>query len=113
MRQGLAPANAWITFSDAVENQRATKYHAGDHQGVSEAISAGWAQAGVCVRLPAEERGLQFFKVREENYDLCFLAEEEGDPRLQALLTAVRSVSYEKDLQQLPGYHTENTGELH
>ena len=89
------------------------QYHAGDHHGVSEAISAGWAQAGVCVRLPAEERGLQFFKVREENYDLCFLAEEEGDPRLQALLTAVRSVSYEKDLQQLPGYHTENTGELH
>lgn len=88
------------------------QYHAGDHQAVTEAISAGWAQAGVCVRLPAEERGLQFLKVREENYDLCFLAEEEEDPRLQILLEAIRSISYKNDLQQLPGYHTDNTGEL-
>ena len=88
------------------------QYQALDHHGVAETIRTGWAQAGVCVRLSAEERGLQFLKVREENYDLCFSAAEESDPRIQALLTAVRSTFYRRDLEQLPGYHTGSTGDL-
>ena len=88
------------------------QYQALDHHGVAETIRTGWAQAGVCVRLSAEERGLQFLKVREESYDLCFPAAEESDPRIQALLRAVRSTSYRRDLEQLPGYHTGSTGDL-
>lgn len=83
-----------------------------DHHGVTETIASGWAQAGVCVRLPAEERGLRFLKVREESYDLCFPAQAESDPGIQTLLTAVRSSPYQKNLQQLPGYDTRHTGEL-
>lgn len=90
-------------------------YHhqARDHHGVTETIRSGWAQAGVCVRLPAEEQGLRFLKVREESYDLCFPAPAETEPAIQALLAAVRSSAYRKSLNQLPGYDTRDTGELH
>ncbi len=89
------------------------QHHALGHRGVTETIGSGWAQAGVCVRLPAEERGLDFLKVREENYDLCFAAEAESEPGIQALLAAVRSSAYQQDLQQLPGYDAGNTGEVY
>ena len=88
------------------------QYQALDHHGVAEIISTGWAQAGVCIRLSAEERGLRFLKVREENYDLCFSSAEESDPRIQTLLAVVSSASYREDLEQLPGYHTVSTGNL-
>jgi molybdate-binding protein/DNA-binding XRE family transcriptional regulator len=88
------------------------QYQAQDHHGVTETIRCGWAQAGICVRLPAQERGLRFLKVRTENYDLCFPAHAESEPAIQALLTAVRSNSYRRDLGQLPGYDTNHTGEL-
>ena len=83
-----------------------------NHHGVVEAIRSGLAQAGVCVRLPAEEQGLHFLKVRKENYDFCFPAKTESDPVIRTLLSAVRSRTYQKDLEQLPGYHINQTGEL-
>ena len=88
------------------------QYQALDHHGVAEIIRTGWAQAGVCIRLSAEERGLRFLKVREENYDLCFSSLEESDPRIQTLLAVVSSASYREDLEQFPGYHTGSTGNL-
>ena len=89
------------------------QYHAPDHHGVTATIRSGWAQAGVCVRLAAEERGLDFLKVREEDYDLCFPAETESEPGIQALLGAVRSRAYQQDLEQLPGYDAGDTGEVY
>ena len=83
---------------------------AGDHRGVAEAIRNGWADAGVCVRLAGEEAGLGFITVRKEPYDLCYLADEEGDPRIQALITTVRSRAFRADLSALAGYHTQETG---
>ena len=83
---------------------------ASDHRGVAEAIRNGWADAGVCVRLAGEEAGLGFLTVRKEPYDLCYLAEQEDDPRVQALIKTVRSRAFRSDLSALPGYHTEETG---
>ena len=45
-------------------------------------------------RLVGEEAGLDFLSVREEEYDFCYPAELEGDPRIQALVETVRSASY-------------------
>ena len=88
-------------------------YHhtARDHHGVSETIRTGWAQAGVCVRLPAQERGLRFLKVREESYDLCYRADLESTLPIQGLLEVLRSRSYRNDLQQLPGYEAAGAGD--
>jgi len=88
-------------------------YHhtARDHHGVSETIRTGWAQAGICVRLPAQERGLRFLKVREESYDLCYRADLESSLPVRSLLEVLRSRSYRYDLQQLPGYEAAGAGD--
>ena len=84
---------------------------AGDHAGVVETIRTGWAQAGVCIRLCAEEAGLEFLVARDEDYDLCYRSDLEDDPRLVALFDAVRSRSFRRAIGELPGYDASRTGE--
>jgi molybdate-binding protein/DNA-binding XRE family transcriptional regulator len=84
-----------------------------DHRGVAEAVRSGWADAGVCLRLAAEEAGLDFLPVRREPYDLAYPEALEPDPRLRALIDAVRSPSYRRSLAALPGYDTAESGEVH
>ncbi len=55
---------------------------------------------------------MEFLSVREEEYAFCIPAELESDPRLQALIEAVRSPSYRGMLKDLPGYNSTETGEL-
>lgn len=88
-------------------------YHhiAADHVAVVETIRTGWAQAGICVRLPAAEAGLDFLVAREEDYDFCFRSDLEHDPRIQALLRAIRSHAFRRSIDELPGYHADATGE--
>jgi molybdate-binding protein/DNA-binding XRE family transcriptional regulator len=85
---------------------------ASDHRGVATAVSDGWADAGICLRLAGEEAGLDFLSVRREAYELCFSDSLAGDPRLRALVRAVRSSSYRRLLGELPGYGTDRTGEI-
>ena len=82
------------------------------HRGVAEAIRCGWADIGICLRLVSDEAGLGFLTVREEEYDYCYPAEFEGDPRIQALVDTVRSASFRGILNDLPGYDAAETGEL-
>ncbi len=83
-----------------------------DHRGVAEAVRQGWADLGVCLRLPAEESGLDFLDVRRESYDLCLPSSMESDPRIQALIAAVRSPGYRRALGGLPGYDPLEAGEM-
>lgn len=83
-----------------------------DHSGVAATIAAGFAQAGPCVRLVAEEAGLDFVPVRRERYELCFRREDEDDPRLVELVRALRSRSLRRELAALPGYDSGPTGDL-
>ena len=61
-------------------DRRPPRRLASSHRGVAEAVRCGWADAGVCLRLASEEAGLDFLRVREEAYDLCFPERWEGDP---------------------------------
>lgn len=81
-----------------------------DHRGVAEAVRSGWADAGVCLRLTAEEAGLRFLNVREEAYDLCFADENASDPRIRRLLEALTSHTYRRQVDDLPGYHPAEIG---
>ncbi len=83
-----------------------------DHRGVASAIRASWADAGICLRLASEEANLQFLSVRKEAYEICFPAALADDPRLLALVHAVRSAGYRRMLGELPGYDSTRTGEL-
>jgi molybdate-binding protein/transcriptional regulator with XRE-family HTH domain len=83
-----------------------------NHRAVAEAVRAGWADAGVCHRLASEEAGLSFLEARKEAHDLCFADSTRDDPRLKALLEALRSTSYRKRLGELPGFDSTDTGEI-
>jgi molybdate-binding protein/DNA-binding XRE family transcriptional regulator len=83
-----------------------------DHRGVAEAVRCGWADVGVCHRLVCAEAGLRFLGVRQEDFDLCYPAAAEGDPRIQALVRVVPSGTYRRLLGELPGYDTARAGEV-
>lgn len=82
------------------------------HAAVAMAVRDGFADAGVCVRLCAEEAGLDFVPVRTESLDLCFPAALERDPALQALIRLLRSRAVRGVLAELPGYDATHTGTL-
>jgi molybdate-binding protein len=83
-----------------------------DHRDVANAIRAGWADAGVCLKLVCEEAGLGFIPLREEIYELCFAGNSEKHLQIQALTKVVRSASYRKLLEDLPGYDPAECGEM-
>jgi molybdate-binding protein/DNA-binding XRE family transcriptional regulator len=78
-----------------------------DHRGIVEAIRNGWADVGVCLRLASEEGQLSFLPVGQEAYDLCFRREDAADPRIEALISCVRSPDYRGLLPDLPGYEAQ------
>ena len=98
---------------EILAGRRRPRRVAADHRGVAEAVRGGWADAGICLRLVSEEAGLDFLGVRQEAYDLCFPSRWEGDPRLKALVRAVRSPAYRRSLGELPGYDSAAAGALH
>lgn len=82
------------------------------HAGVAQAVRAGWANAGVCVKLAAEEAGLNFLPLRTETLDFCFSDSLMRDPRGQALIRLMRGRAHRRLVSELPGYDARETGEL-
>lgn len=82
------------------------------HMAVAEAVRGGWADSGVCVRIAAEEAGLNFLPIRTESLDFCIPDSRAKDPRIQALIRLLRSKSYRQLLSELPGYDARNTGKM-
>jgi len=50
--------------------------------------------------------------VAQERYELAFRKEHADDPRLAALITAIRSPAFRDILTRLGGYETGETGRL-
>ncbi|QEH37812.1 PBP superfamily domain protein [Aquisphaera giovannonii] len=105
-------SGARACLDELLGNRRRPLPLASDHRGVAEAIRNGWADLGVCLRLVSEEAGLDFLSVRTEDYDLCYPERLKGDPRIEALVSVVRSPSYRRALGELPGYDSSRTGEM-
>ncbi|MEZ5405399.1 MAG: substrate-binding domain-containing protein [Verrucomicrobiia bacterium] len=82
------------------------------HGAVVEAVRSGWADAGVCVQLAAEEAGLHFLPVRTEMLDFCFENSLVRDARVLALIRLLRSRDYRRLMSELPGYDARETGEF-
>ena len=83
-----------------------------DHRAVAATVASGWAEAGICIRPVAVETRLGFVRLQQEAYELCVAAHHLDDPRLQALLAAVRSSSYRQWLADVPGCSSRETGDL-
>jgi molybdate-binding protein/DNA-binding XRE family transcriptional regulator len=109
---GREPGSAAGELQQELLAGRVPKHVVRGHRSVAEAVRAGWADVGVCVRLVSEEAGLEFLAVREESCQLCFAAQSSGDPRLRALVETVQSPAYRTLVRDLPGYDVSETGEL-
>ncbi len=99
-------------LDELLSNRPAPRRLARDHRGVADAIRCGWADAGVCLQLVAEEAGLRFLPVRTEGYDLCFTSATEADPRIQSLVRVIQSPEYRELLGELPGYDARLAGSI-
>lgn len=83
-----------------------------DHRGVAQAIRNGFVQAGISLRLPCEEEGVEFLSLKSKAYELCTLESTGEDPRILALQKVAQSLSYRRLLSELPGYECKSTGEI-
>jgi putative molybdopterin biosynthesis protein len=81
------------------------------HGAVAEAVRAGWAGAGVCVQLTAQDAGLHFMPLRTEMLDICYSDSLAHDPRMLAFIRLLRSKTYRRLISELPGYDAGETGE--
>jgi molybdate-binding protein/transcriptional regulator with XRE-family HTH domain len=99
-------------LDELLEKPRSSKRAITSHAAVAEAVRGGWAEAGVCVQLCAEDAGLRFLPVRTESLDFCFPATMERDPRVQALIRLLRSRAHRRLMDELPGYDARHTGEM-
>jgi putative molybdopterin biosynthesis protein len=82
------------------------------HIAVALAVKSGEADAGMCVYSAAKALGLSFVPVAHERYELAFRRDHAGDPRLAALIEAIRSPVFSGILGRLGGYETGETGRI-
>jgi putative molybdopterin biosynthesis protein len=80
------------------------------HIAVALAVKSREADAGLCVYSAAKALGLPFVPIGSERYELAFRQEHADDPRLTALIEAVRSPAFREILGKLGGYETDETG---
>ncbi len=99
-------------LDELMEGRRLLGRQVNGHAAVAEAVRAGWAGAGICVRFSAEEAGLKFLPIRKEAVDFCFPAALRHDPRIQALIRLMRSRAHRRLVSELPGYDARQTGEM-
>lgn len=85
---------------------------AGDHQAVAAAVSNGWADAGICLKIVGSESALKFRKIREESYDVCFPTSLDRDPRIMALVEVSKSARFRRLIGELPGYDSRPMGDV-
>ena len=82
------------------------------HLAVALAVKSGSADAGMCVYSAAKALRLKFTPVGTERYELALYRESMDDPRVSALIKAIRSERFIEILEQLGGYNTKETGTI-
>ena len=82
------------------------------HIAVALAVKCGEADAGMCVYSAAKALGLAFVPVADERYELAIRREHADDPRIKALIDAIRSPEFKAILNRLGGYDTRETGKI-
>jgi len=82
------------------------------HLEIAEAIASGQADVGVTIRVAAEAYGLTFIPLREERYDLVILEDESRLGPVKAMLEALNSRRFAREINQLCAYDTDQMGKV-
>ena len=88
------------------------RFEVGGHLEVAAAIAAGLADAGVTIRLGADAYGLHFIPHREERYDLMIMEQEAESTPIKAMLDALNSRRFAREISQLCAYDTAQMGQI-
>jgi putative molybdopterin biosynthesis protein len=80
------------------------------HLAVALAVKSGEADCGICVYSAAKALGLAFVPIGQERYELAIRREHMPDPRIAALVAAIRSPAFRDRLTAMGGYDTALTG---
>lgn len=120
-KQAVQPKVRWIGRSigagarrsqdEVLGSRSAPRQIAARHDDVVASIRAGFVDAGICVRMVAEEGNVGFMPLENDDYDMCFPSALAEDPRLLALVKVVQSAAYRKTLAELPGYRVARSGQ--
>jgi putative molybdopterin biosynthesis protein len=80
------------------------------HLEVAAAVAEGLADAGVTIRVAATAYGLDFIPMREERYDLAILERDLDSVPVKAMLDAINSSRFAREIGQLCAYDTDQMG---
>ncbi len=100
-RDGIDPANV-----TGYGNEEYT------HMAVAVNVLTGAADCGLGAYAAAKALGLDFIPVARERYDLIIPRKFLDDPKIAALLAAIRSGEFKRRIEDLGGYETGLTGLL-
>lgn len=81
------------------------------HRAIAEAVSSGWAEAGVCIRPAATDARVDFITLNREAYELCVPEHTLDDSRIVALMATLRSRRYRQLVADVPGCESSDSGE--
>ena len=82
------------------------------HRSAAEAVASGQADVSFGIEAAARARGLHFVPLAQEQYFLVVLQPTLEHPHVRALLELLRSRDWKDELNALPGYAAERSGEV-
>jgi putative molybdopterin biosynthesis protein len=82
------------------------------HRAAAEAVASGSADVSFGIEAAARARGLDFLPLAIEQYFLVALRPALDHPQVQTLLELLRSPAWQHQLNALPGYAAERSGEV-
>jgi putative molybdopterin biosynthesis protein len=77
------------------------------HSAVASAILSGKADAGLGIRTVADQNGLDFMQLQDEEYDFVIRRQQAGKPAIKAFLEILRSENFRSRLKTL-GYRAQS-----
>jgi putative molybdopterin biosynthesis protein len=83
-----------------------------NHLATASHISRGSADVGFGIRSAAEQLGLDFIPVTEEQFDLVFRWTNENEKELKSLHELICSKQFKQSIAQIPGYMLKGLGEI-
>jgi len=88
------------------------EYELSGHLEIAAAIAAGQADTGVTIRVAAQAYGLGFVALREERYDMVIPGSEADSPVVKAMLDALNSRRFAREVNQFCAYDTDQMGRV-
>jgi putative molybdopterin biosynthesis protein len=82
------------------------------HRAAAEAVASGAADVSFGIEAAARARGLDFLPLAHEQYFLVALRAALDHPQVRTLLELLRSPAWQQQLNALPGYAADRSGEV-